>query len=509
MDDRLTEWLASVRHDPYAFVLGAFPWGEPNTTMASFAGPEDWQRRVLDMIRDGLTAGLDLNQAVQIAIASGHGVGKTALVSWIILWAISTCVDTRGVVTANTEPQLKTKTWAELGKWYNLFIAKDRFKFTATAIFAADASHEKTWRVDMIPWSENNPEAFAGLHNQGRRILVLFDEASAIADKIWETTEGALTDDNTEIVWIVCGNPTRNTGRFRECFPGQKHARTWRTFQVDSRTVSFTNKDQITRWIDREGEDSDFVRIRVRGVFPRAGEMEFISIELVAEAAGREPASFKHDPLVLGVDVARYGDNESVIFIRKGRDAQSIAPVRLRGADTVAVAARVAECYHYYRADAVFVDGGGVGGGVVDQLRQLHISCFDVQFGGKPDAVGFAQGDDGVRYANKRAEMWGSMRAWLRGGSIPAEPDLRAQLIGPLYTFNLRNEIQLERKEDMRKRGLDSPDLADALALTFAYPVSAHSAAGGEHAVPAISTEYNPFSADRMMPERRQEREAA
>jgi hypothetical protein len=420
-------------------------------------------------------------------------VGKSALVSWIIKWAVDTKPDTRGVVTANTETQLKTKTWAELGKWHHLSLTRELFKLTATAYFHTE--HERTWRIDMVPWSERNTEAFAGLHNQGRRILVVFDEASAIPDVIWETTEGALTDRNTQIVWCVFGNPTRNTGRFKECFPGGLFSRVWHSTQVDSRQISFTNHDQIGHWIDAYGDDSDFVRVRVKGAFPRIGEQEFISAEVVAEAIAREAACYGHEPLVLGVDVARYGDNETVIFIRKGRDAQTFPPVRLRGADVVTVATKVSEVSTQYNADAIFVDGGGVGGGVVDCLRNLHIHCFDINFGAKPDSVGYATGIEGTLYANKRAEMWGAMREWLRTGSIPQDQDLRAQLVGPTYTFNLRNEIQLERKEDMRKRGLMSPDLADALALTFAYPVQMHLGAGGQwNQKSKVESDYDPIA---------------
>jgi hypothetical protein len=448
------------------------------------------------MIRDGL---VDINRAIQLAVASGHGIGKTALVSWIILWAISTKPDTRGVVTANTETQLKTKTWAELGKWFHMFLAKDYFSLTATALFAKDSAHERTWRIDMVPWSERNTEAFAGLHNKERRILVIFDEASAIPDIIWETTEGALTDANTEIIWCVFGNPTRNTGRFRECFPGQRHARAWKSKQVDSREVSLTNKVQINSWIDAYGEDSDFVRIRVKGVFPRTGEMEFISSEQVDEAAKSEAASDPRDALVIGVDVARYGANESVIWFRKGRDARSIAPVRLRGASTVELAGKVSEVFHRYRVDGIFVDGGGIGGGVVDQLRALHIHVFDINFGSKAESIGWAWGNEGERYANKRAEMWGAMRQWLKSGAIPSDADLKAQLVGPTYTYTLKNEILLEKKEDMMKRGLDSPDLADALALTFAMPVAAHQHAGGMGpGKPLVESEYDPLDMKRL-----------
>jgi len=492
MNETLLEWLASVTHDPYAFVMGAFPWGEPDSRLKDFPnGPEPWQKEILGYIKDGL---IDINRAIQLAVASGHGIGKTALVSWIILWALSTKSDTRGVVTANTETQLKTKTWAELGKWYHMFLAKEFFQLTATAIFAKDSAHERTWRIDMVPWSERNTEAFAGLHNKERRILVVFDEASAIPDIIWETTEGALTDANTEIVWCVFGNPTRNTGRFRECFPGQRHARAWKSKQVDSREVSLTNKDQLKTWIDAYGEDSDFVRIRVKGVFPRTGEMEFISAETVEAATQAEATSMPSDALVIGVDVARYGANESVIWFRKGRDAKSIPPIRLRGSSTVELAGKVSECFHRYRVDGIFVDGGGVGGGVVDQLRALHIHVFDVNFGSKAEAIGWAWGNEGERYANKRAEMWGAMRQWLRSGAIPADADLKAQLVGPTYTYTIKNEIQLEKKEEMMRRGLDSPDLADALALTFALPVAAHQGAGGiGPGKPLVQSEYNPF----------------
>jgi hypothetical protein len=491
---QLLDWLGSVSKDPLAFVMGAFPWGDPDTRLTGFPdGPEPWQKEILLLLKSGL---IDINRAIQIAVASGHGVGKTALVSWIILWAISTKPDTRGVITANTETQLKTKTWAELGKWFHMFLAKDYFQFTATALFAKDSAHEKTWRIDMVPWSERNTEAFAGLHNKGRRILVVFDEASAIPDIIWETTEGALTDSETEIVWCVFGNPTRNTGRFRECFPGQRHSKEWKTKQVDSREVSLTNKDQINSWIEAYGEDSDFVRIRVRGIFPRTGEMEFISSESVENASQAEASSNPSDALVIGVDVARYGANETVIFFRKGRDARTIPPVRMRGASVVQVAAKVSEVYSQFRVDAIFVDGGGVGGGVVDNIRALHIHCFDVQFGGKPESIGFAWGVEGERYANKRAEMWGAMRGWLKSGAIPYDADLKAQLIGPTYTYNLKNEILLEKKEDMMKRGLDSPDLADALALTFTMPVAAHQHAGsGDRPLkPLVESEYDPFA---------------
>lgn len=479
--------LAELSNDPLKFVMYAFPWGEPGTELADKTGPEPWQTEILLMIRDKLPTYI-----IQSAIASGHGIGKSAIVSWIILWSLSTFEDTTGVVTANTETQLKTKTWNQLGKWHRLFIARDLFKLTATALYAPD--RERTWRIDMVPWSERNTEAFAGLHNLGKRIVLLFDEASAIPDTIWETAEGALTDVETQILWMVFGNPTRNTGRFRSCFSSKR----WWTKQVDSREVSFTNKTQIKKWIEDYGEDSDFVRVRVRGIFPRTGALEFISLELVDAAMQREADVHLHDPLVLGVDVARFGDDETVIFVRKGRDGRNIPPTRLRGINTMQVAGKVAELYLNLRADAVFVDGGGVGGGVVDRLRQLQVPVWDIQFGSSADNLGTAVADSGVKYANKRAEMWGSMREWLKGGALISDTELREQLIAPHYGYNAKNQIQLEKKEDIKKRGAPSPDIADALALTFAFPVVPHALAGREGAPPIIvESEYDPLEAAR------------
>jgi hypothetical protein len=282
-------------------------------------------------------------------------------------------VDCRGIVTANTASQLASKTWAELAKWHRLCICRHWFCLTATAIYSTDPEHELTWRFDAIPWSEQRPQAFAGLHNQGRRAVVLFDEASTIANIIWETAEGALTDANTELLWVACGNPTSATGRFRECFGRFRHR--WTCKQIDSRDSKVSNKAQLQQWVDDYGEDSDFVRVRVKGTFPRAASMQFISSERAEAAASseREAVHDLRDPRIMGVDVARFGDDATVITFRIGRDARSIPSISLRGVDTMTVAARVVEEARLHKIDAIFVDGGGVGGGVVDRLQYLRM----------------------------------------------------------------------------------------------------------------------------------------
>lgn len=493
MDETIFDHLAEFKDDPLGFVQWAFPWGEAGTALERFEGPEPWQREALMEIGKGLDSP---DKVIQRATATGHGVGKSTLVAWTCLWAFTTAPDTRGVVTANTETQLKTKTWAELGKWFNLFIGRPLFSLTATALLSKSADRERTWRIDQVPWSEKNTEAFAGMHNKGKRLLLIMDEASAIPDVIWEVAEGALTDSDTEIIWLVFGNPTRNTGRFRDCFEGGRFQEYWDTKRLDSRSVSITNKKQIDRWVSVYGEDSDFVRIRVKGEFPRSGLMEFFSSEDISAAMMRDVTTTLHDPLALGVDVARYGKNNSVLFPRKGRDARGIPRNSYNGLSTVQLASKVFEFHQQYNPDGLFIDGGGVGGGVVDQVRQMHLFCHDVQFGSKDDVGGWVWNTEGEKYANKRAAMYGALRAWLKNGAIPNEPELRTALLSIKYTHNPRDEILLVAKEDILDENPDVlMDDIDALALTFAYPLAGHARAGGDHPQkPLVEHEYNPFS---------------
>lgn len=494
----LLEELGSFAYDPVSFVMWAFPWGEEGTELADEDGPNEWQLWVLCQVRDNL---LTVEEALQIAITSGHGVGKSALVSWLVWWAFSTFPDTRGVVTANTENQLKTKTWVEISKWHRLFLARDLFRCTATALFSKDELREREWRIDIVPWSERNTEAFAGLHNKNKRLLIIFDEASAIPDIIWETTEGALTDKNTEILWFVAGNPTRTTGRFRECFDGGKFEHRWRHRKVDSRSVPQTNSKQIEKWIEDYGLDSDFVRVRVLGEFPLVDAVSFISRVVAEEAAKRTP-TIQNEPVVLGVDVARFGDDRSVIFPRQGRDAKTHPPMFFQGISTTALVSHVTSAFDYFNASMIFVDGGGVGGGVVDQLLALGLPVHEVGFGNAPD--GFSYRETGVRYHNKRSEIWGALREWLKTGAIPdvipgTDISLVEELIGPSYSVNIKDKIVLESKDAMKRRGINSPDFADALACTFAYPVVHQDLIPGTFRGPERDeTKYDPFSSERM-----------
>ncbi len=483
VDDELLELAAEFSDDPLGWVLASFDWGMGE--LSTFAdGPDDWQRETLGTIGQKLRDGGTVQDAIQIAVASGHGIGKSALVAWIILWAITTFEDTKGVVTANTENQLKTKTWAEVAKWYRLCLFKHWFHLTATALFSTDADHEKTWRIDMVAWSERNTEAFAGLHNQGKRILLVFDEGSAIPDAIWEVAEGALTDENTQIIWTAFGNPTRNIGRFRECFGKFKHR--WHTRQIDSRTVRMTNKRQLNKWVEDYGEDSDFVRVRVRGVFPAAGSDALLGPDEVDAAMARTAKRDELEPFadILGVDVARQGDDASAIAHRRGRQ---VFPLReLRIPDTMLVAAQVAIDIDRIDTDAVFIDAtGGYGVGVVDGLRNMNRDCIEVYFSGKALDQ---------RYFNKRSEMYFELAKWIRaGGCLPEDQTLREELLALTYSFQ-GDKFRLDSKDDIKDVLGRSPDRADAVALTFAMPVARRPRLPGILQNTTSRLDYRPFT---------------
>jgi hypothetical protein len=398
--------------------------------------------------------------------------------------------DTKVVITANTENQLRTKTWPEICKWHRLLINSHWFESTATSLYAASKRHEKTWRADAIPWSDTNTEAFAGLHNQGKRLLLIFDEASSIDDKVWEVAEGALTDANTEIIWCVFGNPTRNVGRFKDCFTRLSHR--WYHQKVDSRTVDGVAKAQVQAWLEDYGEDSDFFRVRVRGEFPRSGTMQFISSEVVEQARKREPVPLLTDPVIIGVDVARFGDDDSVLCVRRGPWLMAVRSYN--GVDTMALAGIVSAAMVEFSASAVFVDETGVGGGVIDRLRQLGHFVTGVNNGSRADGM---IGQETA--SNKGTEMWCRMREWLKYGSLPKDDEeLSQQLVGREFGYNVRNEITLEKKGDMKRRGLPSPDKADALSLTFAYPVAAMDQRPRGDMAGRCVTEYDPFAKERM-----------
>lgn len=459
LEQQLIEDMASFTHDPLGFALYAYPWGEGE--LAGVDGPRQWQRDVMGDIKAHLSNPETRFQPLMIAVASGHGIGKSAEMGMLLDWGMSTCEDCKVVVTANTDNQLRTKTWPEICKWFRLAINKHWFNPTATKVASIDPEHSDAWKADAVPWSEHNTEAFAGLHNKGKRIILIFDEASNIADKVWEVAEGALTDEGTEIIWLAFGNPTRNTGRFRECFRKFRHR--WIQRQIDSRTVDGTNKDQIAKWAADYGEDSDFFKVRVRGQFPSASDLQFIGQDLVDGGMARTTteAMVGHAPVIIGVDPSWSGEDEFAIYLRQGLHSKLIGTYQ-KSDDDVLMANRISQLEDQYKADAVFIDFG-YGTGIYSAGKAMgRLSWQLVQFGGASSDLGML---------NKRGEMWNAAKEWLKAGGELTDQQTADELAAPEYRVRLDGKIVLEDKGEMKKRCGISPNRADALALTFAFPV--------------------------------------
>jgi hypothetical protein len=405
---------------------------------------------------------------------------NSALSSMIILFIMSTRPFSRGVVTANTSDQLRTKTWGELAKWKGLCICGHWFTYNNGKgnMNLYHPEYKDTWRVDAQVCREENSEAFAGLHAAGSTPWYLFDEASAVPDKIWEVSEGGLTDG--EPFWFVFGNPTRNTGRFRECWRKFKHR--WHTRQVDSRQARMTNKKKIAEWEKDYGEDSDFFKVRVRGVFPSAGSLQFIPVDLVDDGLKvvLTEQMVSHAPVIIGVDPAYSGEDEFVIYLRQGLHCKMLGQYE-KSDDDVKMARVIADFEDKYKADAVFIDFG-YGTGVKSVGSNWGREWQLVAFGGK---------SSDPQMENKRGEMWNAVKSWLKDGGQVDSQELADELTAPEYKVKLNGKIVLESKEDMKRRGVPSPNRADALALTFAYPVLKKDVSTGQ--AHKAETEYDPW----------------
>lgn len=463
----LADEVAKFYHDPLGFVRFAYPWGEDGA-LKDHEGPDKWQCEFLGLLGNYVDErafdGLSPVGPIRMGVSSGHGIGKSTLVAWLVDWIMSTRPNSQGTVSANTFSQLQSKTWAAIQKWTALCITSHWFRVGGEKMVHKD--FPATWFCTAQTCREENSEAFAGQHAAESTSFYIFDEASAIPDKIYEVAEGGQTDG--EPMWFLFGNPTRNSGRFHAaCFGRERDY--WNSRCIDSRECRFTNKALISEWLGKYGEDSDWFRVRVRGLPPRASDAQFIDSERVFEAQKREVGVLPDEPLILGVDLARGGSDDNVLRYRRGLDGRSIPAVVVPGEkarDSMFMVTKIAHEIEQRKPDAVFLDatGGSVGGPIGDRLRQLGFKVIDVQFGGQPPDA---------RCANMRAYMWQRLKDWLPSGAIDKSIGLEMDLCGPGYHADRQDRLVLESKESMKDRGLDSPDDADALALTFAQPVMA------------------------------------
>lgn len=495
---QLAEDMGKFWDKPYEWVMYAYPWGQPGP-LQHFDGPFDWQKQfLLRLGREIRKRGFDGRNSVRpirMACASGHGVGKSALTAWLVGFIMATRPGAKGMVTAATASQLETKTWAEVNKFNSRSIVGHWFEVTTGrgSMKMVRRGSSEDWRVDAITCRKENSEAFAGQHSVQSTSFYILDESSGVPFEIFSTAEGGLTDG--EPMFFSFGNPLRTTGRFFQFFHRLKHR--WVLFRVDSREVPITNKQYLNEQIQDWGIDSDWVRSRILGLFPRASDVQLIPFDIVEAARDRPEVSLPDDPLVMGVDVARGGEDRSVIAWRRGFSARSVKHggccpnmITMRGdetRDTMRLVSVVIEQARQHSPDAIFVDSTGVGGPIADRLRELGFPCYDVVYSGSsPDPQCY----------NVRSYIWKQMRDWLRaGGCIDNDEALESDLCGPEYGHR-QDKLLLESKEQMKDRDVESPDLGDALANTFAIWVPPKSL-DLDDGIPVIGRNYDPLEVRR------------
>jgi len=515
-DEMIARDMAGFYADPLGHVMYSYPWTSDATIQVvelapeyqdrfkSKHGPDVWACEFLDQLGEEIKQrgfnGKQPVKPIRFSTASGHGIGKSALSAWLIKFLMDTRPLCQGTVTAVTADQLKAKTWMQVGKWHNRSVTEHWFDYN-TGRGSMSLKHKKKgdeWCCNAQTCREENSEAFAGQHSVSSTSFYLFDEASGIPEKIFQVREGGLTDGEPMV--FDFGNPTRNSGRFFEnCVGEYKHRFIVRS--IDSRSVKITNKALATEMIEDYGEDSDIVKVRVKGVFPSASSAQFISNDDVDACMKRELESTSNAVMLLGVDVARQGDDDSVIYPRCGDDARSFPIEAYNGLDGVQLAGKIANTYNKYVDEGyevyIFIDfGGGYGGSPVDHLRFLGYNPLEVFTGRKAT--------DEAKYRGKSDEIWGLMKDAIRKGLCLPEPkmkyaaDLKKQLTQREYGHTIvGHKIHLEPKQAMKDRGIPSPDIADALAMTYAEVVASSSVLGSNiKKKQQVESEYNPHEQD-------------
>ena len=461
------------RDNPLAYVLWSFPWGKKGTPLERFPkGPRQWQRDELEAIAEHIkenkarvVRGED-PKVYKSATASGRGIGKSALVSWIVLWMMSTHYGSTTIVSANTDTQLTDKTFGEIGVWLAMALNSFMFESVQKSIkpaewFAKILKDEmqigsKYYYANGVLWNEDAADSFAGAHSQ-IGMLVIFDESSGIPENIWTVSKGFFTEKTIYRFWFAFSNPRSPTGAFFDCFNEAESG--WKTRQINSLDVEDIDTSELEEIVRTKGADSYEARVEVFGQFPRQGDRQFIGRALVEDACNRELGRYdNNEPLLMGVDPARFGDDSTCIRFRQGRDARSIPPIEYKGLDNMQVVNIIIQQIYTHKPDAVFIDSGA-GAGIIDRLRELGYKVFEVNFGSSSGEL---------NYYDHRTELWGKMREWLGGGMIDNNKKLKNDLCSPEKELVGReSKEKLESKEKMKRRGVKSPDHGDALALTF------------------------------------------
>lgn len=436
--------------------------------------PDDWQLEYMEAIAAGLARSTPpAKRKRRFALKACVGPGKSAALAIVVWWFMATRPDAKGAATSITGDNLDANLWAELAKWQDKSeLLKAAFEWTATQIRSRE--RPATWFIDARKWTNSADKnalgnTLAGLHADN--VIFVIDEAGGVPMEVAAAAEGGLAnvsvEEGREALFLIAGNPTHLSGPlFAAC---TKDRERWHVQEITGDPDNPKRAKRISIEWAREmiasfGRDSDIVKVKVLGQFPSQSPDSLLGPEDVSTSMKRvhQERAWKHEVKILGVDVARHGDDRTVIALRQGPVV--FKPRVLRELDTMQVAGQVAQVFDKHKPDALFIDQATFGMGVVDRLAQLGYPVVGIDFGGH---------DYEPAYFNRRAGMWFRMAQWVKSiGALPEMPELHAELTTPKYSFERDNKLKLEKKAEIKKRTGVSPDIADAIALTFAQPVA-------------------------------------
>jgi len=443
--EKLSEALKYYANHPYEYVIDILK-----------VKPTEQQAEVLKAIPEAI------KEKKGIAVKSGHGTGKTAIESWIIKWFMDTRPFPKIAATAGTQQQLHDVLWAELAKWHRLSLTKDTCEWRRTYFF--NKKYPERWFASAR--TSNNPDNLAGIHAE--HVLYVVEEASAVPDEVLEVIEGSQTQEGSLV--MMFGNPTQITGGFYDAFNSKR--KFFKTFTFNSEKSPIVSKQWCEKQAAKYGRDSDFYRVRVLGEFPSAEPDTLIPLDKVIKATNREITPLKkmeYETVELGVDVARFGDDESTIFSRIGNIIKMEKILRKK--DLMFLTGEIVQIINKFKDKYVIVniDDVGVGGGVVDRLNEL-VANGEI----RAEIVGVNNGSraEDEQYVNLGTELWFFMKQKIEELKIPNNDDLIAQLSGRKYKITSSGKIAIEPKDQMKRRGLTSPDRADGCILTLRSLVS-------------------------------------
>ncbi|MED0765990.1 terminase B [Aneurinibacillus thermoaerophilus] len=392
------------------------------------------------------------------SVRAGHGVGKSALTSWIILWFLFTRPFPKVPCTAPKESQLFDILWAEIAKWLRNSLIKDFLQWTQTKVSMIGYSED--WFA--VARTSRQPENLAGFHAE--HMLYVVDEASGVADENFEVIMGALSGENNKLLMI--GNPTRTSGFFFDSH--NKDRALFATHHIDGEKSPRVSAETIEFFKKKYGENSNAYKIRVKGEFPDGEDDAFISLHDTLQAVNREGVE-ESGAVELGVDVARFGDDETVIATRIG---MKVLPLQIYNKQDLMVTTgyvmkTVKPLVQRYGRVKIKIDDTGLGGGVTDRLNEI---IREERLNAEVIPINFAEGGN-EDYDDIISEMYGYFKEnVLDECSLPDDEDLIAQLSVRKYTITSKGRIKLESKKEMKKRGVKSPDRAEAVVMAFFQP---------------------------------------